>query len=164
MNNSDARETSMRLTIGIQKGKIGFGVLLFIVFIVGCLVGLVTSSYLYYQHVFSKMVDQNAIDLGWQVRTVSQLRLGEIDDVINYLEISIDSNIRSMAQTPHIQIEDYRYKTLRAAKTYREIYPSQSQNASQVNDALRKIPKFEKFDCQGPLYRLVEKAEENNAK
>ena len=78
----------MRLAIGIQKGKIGFGVLLFIVFIVGCLVGLVTSSYLYYQHVFSKMVDQNAIDLGWQVRTVSQLRLGEIDDVINYLEIN----------------------------------------------------------------------------
>lgn len=146
----------------IQKGRFVLTVLLFIVFIVGCLVGLVTSSYLYYRHVFSKMVDQNAIDLDWQVRAVSQLRLGEIDDVINNLEISINSNIRSLAQTPHIQIEDYCYKTLRAAKTYREIYPSRSQNASQVNDALREIPKFEMFDCQGPLYRLVKQAKENS--
>ena len=146
----------------VQKGKFGLVVLLFIVFIVGCLIGIVTSSYLYYQHVFSKIVDQNAIDLGSQVRKVSQLRLGEVDDVINDLEISIDSNIRSAAQTPYIVIEDYRYKTLRAAKTYREIYPSQSQNASQVNDALREIPKFETFDCQGPLYRLVKQAEENS--
>lgn len=146
----------------IQKVRFVLAVLLFIVFIVGCLFGLVTSSYLYYRHVFSKMVEQNAIDLGWQVRTLSQLRLGEIDDVINDLEISIDSNIRSLAQTPHIQIEDYRYKTLRAAKTYREIYPSQSQNVSQVNDALREIPKFEMFDCQGPLYRLVKQAKENS--
>jgi len=160
INNSWVRERGRRLRMSVAKGKLGLVVLLFIVFIVGCLVGLGTSSYLYYRNVFSKRLDRNATDLGGQINTVSRLRLGEIDGVINDLEMSIDGNIRSVALTPHIPRTDYRYKVLRAAKTYREIYPSKSGKASQVNEALREIPKIHSFKCESPLCRLVDRVKD----
>ena len=83
----------------LPKSKLGLAVILFLVFVVGSFVGLMTSSYLYYRHVFSKagLLDRNAVDLGWQINTVSRLRLGEIDAVINDLEMRVDGNIRSGA-------------------------------------------------------------------
>lgn len=108
----------------LPKSKLGFAVLLFLIFVVGYFAGLMTSSYLYYRHVFSKAVNENAVDLGWEITTLSQLRLGEIDVVIDDLEMRIDGNIRSVALTPNIPRTDYRYRILKAAKTYRDIYPS----------------------------------------
>ena len=148
----------------LPKSKLGLAVLLFLVFVVGCFVGLMTSSYLYYRHVFSKAVDENAVDLGWEITTLSRLRLGEIDAVINDLEMMVDGNIRSVALTPHIPRTDYRYKMLKAAKTYRDIYPSRSERAFQVNDALKDIPKIETFECENSLCRLVKHAEEKGVK
>ena len=144
----------------LPKSKLGIAVLLFLVFVVGCFVGLMTSSYLYYRHVFSKAVDENAVDLGWEITTVSRLRLGEIDAVINNLEMRVDGNIRSVALTPNIPRTDYRYEVLKAAKTYRDIYPSRSEIAFQVNDALKDIPKIETFECETSLYRLVKHTKE----
>ena len=140
----------------LPKSKLGLAVILFLVFVVGSFVGLMTSSYLYYRHVFSKnMVDRNAVDLGWEINTVSRLRLGEIDAVINDLEMRVDGNIRSVALTPNIPGTDYRYEVLKAAKTYRDIFPSRSERAFQVNDALKDIPKIETFECESSLCRLV---------
>ena len=139
----------------LPKSKLGLAVILFLVFVVGSFVGLMASSYLYYRHVFSKAVDENAVDLGWEINTVSRLRLGEIDAVINDLEMRVDGNIRSVALTPNIPVTDYRYEVLKAAKTYRDIYPSRSKRAFQVNDALKDIPKIETFECESPLCRLV---------
>jgi hypothetical protein len=144
----------------LPKSKHGPAVLLFLVFVVGCFAGLMTSSYLYYRHVFSKAVDENAVDLKWEITTVSRLRLGEIDSIINDLEIRIDGNIRSVTLTPNIPRTDYRYEVLKAAKTYREIYPSRSEIAFQVNDALKDIPKIETFECETSLYRLVKYTKE----
>ena len=145
----------------LPKSKLGLAVLLFLIFVVGCFVGLMTSSYLYYRHVFSKVVDENAVDLSWEITTVSRLRLGEIDAVINDLEMRVDGNIRSVALTPNIPRTDYRYEVLKAAKTYRDIYPSRSERAFQVNDALKGIPKIETFECETSLYRLVKHTKEN---
>jgi len=145
-------------------GKVGLIGAFLLVFVLGGLIGMFGASYLYYRYVFSKAVDEAAVELGWQIRTLSQLRLGETDSAINDIEMGVDANIRSIALTPHIPITDYRYKVLRAAKTYREIYPSKSEISSQVNDALREIPKIDTFKCEGPLCRLVKQAEENKAK
>ena len=133
--------------------------LVVLVFLVGCFIGLFGASYQYYKHVFSKAVAQNAEDVNWQIRIVSNLRLGEIDDAINFLERKIDSNILAIARTHNITETDYRYGVLREAKTYREIYPSNSAKASQVINALEEFPKLEKFKCENSLCRLVKQAQ-----
>ncbi len=142
--------------VRISVRKTGLVVL---VFIVGCFTGFFGSSYLYHKHVFSKAVAQNAANVNWQIMLVSNLRLGEIDDAINVLEKGIDSNILAIARTHNITETDYRYRVLRTAKTYREIYPSSSGKASQVMNALEEFPKLEQFKCEGSLYRLVKQAQ-----
>ncbi len=129
----------------ILKGKLRLYVLCFIVFIIGCFAGLVTSSYLYYRYVFSKTIDRRAIELGWQIDVVCQLRLGEIDASITQLEYMIDENTVAVALTPNIPKTDIRDHVLRGIKTYREIYPSQTQFASMINDALIDIRRIETF-------------------
>jgi len=139
----------------LSKGKLGLSVSFFLVFTVGCLVGLTASSYLYHRHVFSKMADENAVNLGWRINRLCELRLGEIDAAIKQLERNIDINIITVALTPNIPETDYRHRMLRAAKTYREIYRSKSEMASKVKDALKGIPKIDTFKCNSPLCRLV---------
>ena len=140
------------------RRKIGLSGLLLVVFIIGCVVGVMTSSYLYYRHVFSKVVDENASDLIRQINTLCKLRLGEVESVIDDLETRVDTNVRSVALTSHIPRTDYRHGALRTAKTYREIYPSRSEIASEANDALKGIAKFETFKCESSLSRLVKQA------
>ena len=141
------------------KRKFALSILFLLVFTVGCFVGFATSSYLYYRHVFSKAVDRNAIELASQINRVCQLRLGEVDTAIEHLEMMIDGNIVSVVLTPHIPETDYRHRILRAAKTYREIYPSKSEMASKVAGALKEVPKIDTFKCDSPLSRLVKHAE-----
>ena len=81
------------------KGKVKRTVLLLVVFIVGCLTGLMVSSYLYYRHVFSKAVNQSAIDLSGEIRRLSQLRLGDVDAAIEDSERTMDYAIVSIATT-----------------------------------------------------------------
>ena len=143
----------------LTKGKLWLCVLFFIVFIVGCFVGIGAASYQYYRYVFSKEVDRSAIELASQINIMCQLRLGEVDAAITQLENMIDINVVSVALTPNIPETDYRHRVLRAVKTYREIYPSKSQFASKADDALEDIPKIDTFKCDNPLCRLVEHAE-----
>jgi hypothetical protein len=141
------------------KRKIGLFVLFLLVFFAGYVVGVGTSSYLYYRHVFSKAVDRSAIELASQIQPVCQLRLGEVDAAIETLDRMIDNNIIAVVQTPLIPKTDYRHGVLRVAKTYREIYPSKSGFASKVTDALSDIPKIETFKCENSLARLVKRSE-----
>jgi hypothetical protein len=142
----------------LSKSKLGLSVSFFLVFTIGCLVGLMASSYLYYRHVFSKMANENAVNLGWGINRLCELRLGEVDAAIKHLERNIDNNIVTVALTLNIPETDYRHRMLRAAKTYREIYPSKSEMASKVTDALKGIPKIDTFKCNNPLCRLVKLA------
>ncbi len=128
-----------------------------LVFAIGCVAGLFGASWLYYRYVFGTQVDEVAVDLAVQISTVSRLRLGEVDAVIDDLEARIDMGIVSVGLTPHIPITDYRRRVLRGAKTYREIYPSKSKIASRVAEALEKVAKIEieEFTCESSLCRLV---------
>ncbi len=148
----------------ITRSKIGLTVLIFFVFIIGALSGLMTSSYLYYRHVFSQMADETAGILSERINTLCQLRLGEIDNAIEQLESSVDMSIISITQTPHIRQTDLRFRVLRGAKTYKELYPSKSQVASKVTEALRDIPKIETFKCDSSLCRLVTQTAEEKSK
>lgn len=133
------------------KSKIKFTVLIFSVFIFGAFIGLMMSSYLYYQHVFSQMADETAGVISYRIDTLCQLRLGEIESAIKQLEESVDVSVNSITQTPFISQTNVRYKVLRLVKTYRELYPTESPTGS----ALRDIPKFETFGCESSLSRLV---------
>jgi len=135
------------------KSKLILLGLFLLVFIVGCFVGIGTASYLYYRHVFSKQVDRSAIELGSQINLVCLLRLGELEAAITQLENMIDNNVVSVALTPNIPETDSRDFVLRGVRTYREIYPSQTQFASIVDDALADIPKIDKFESDNSLYR-----------
>ena len=144
----------------VQKPSLRRSAVLLVVFVIGCFVGLMTSSYLYYEHVFSKAADERAIALHQNVIALSHLRLGEIDTLIDVYETRVDSEIRTISQNLRTPPNDSSYKVLKAAKTYRELYPSTSKLASKVKDSLKDIPKLQASKCENSLRRLVEKAGE----
>jgi hypothetical protein len=141
------------------SNKLGLCILFCLVCFTGFFAGLKTTAYLYYKYGFSQILDSSALDLASQIDTVCQLRLGQVGTTIDNLEKRIDWNIVGLAQTPNIQEGDYRYNILRAAKTYREIYPSRSQVADIVDNALSNIEKIYLFESDTPLCRLVKYAE-----
>ena len=132
-----------------------------LVFVAGCVVGLFGASWLYYRYVFGTQVDQAAAYLGMDIHRASQLRLGEVDSALDDLEGRIDRDIISVGLTPHIPITELGHRQLSRAKTYREMYPSKSQLASQVAEALAKVQRIEidEATCDTPFCRLVRDAE-----
>jgi len=141
----------------LRARKVGLITGFLLVFVAGCVVGLFGASWLWYRHVIGRQVDQVAVNLAMDIHRASQLRLGEVDAVLDDLEMSIDSGIVSVGLTPHIPITEVRRRRLRAAKTYREMYHSSSQLASQVAEALAQVERIEidEFKCEKPLCRLV---------
>ena len=140
--------------------KSGLVIGLLLVFVAGCVVGLMGASWLWYRHVYGRQVDEVAVALGMNVARASQLRLGEVDAALDALEMGIDAAVVSVGLNPLIPITELRQRQLRAAKTYREIYPSRSEGASQVTEALAKVERIalDEFKCNSSLYRLVKEA------
>ena len=136
-----------------------------LVFVAGCVVGLFGASWLWYRHVIGTQVDEVAANLAMDIHRASQLRLGEVDAALDDLEISIDSGVVSVGLTPHIPITELRRRQLRKAKTYREMYPSRSQLASQVGETLAKVQRIEidEATCDTPFCRLVIDTESPNS-
>ena len=142
----------------LHKRKIGVAIAFLMVFIVGGLIGIFGASYLYHKHVFSYVEMNTVADLYRQIDMVSYLRLKKTDKVTALLEAEIDSNILAVFSSTYIEA-DCQYKALRFAKTYREIYPSNSRKAFKVINALEKFPKLEKFKCENSLCLLVKQAQ-----
>ena len=87
--------------------RIGLGLSFLLVFLVGCVVGLMGSSYLYYRHVYPNVVDTRTHDLASQLNTLSHLRMGEIEPVVSDLEMLVDGNVVDLARgIPHIPETD----------------------------------------------------------
>ncbi|OGL43195.1 MAG: hypothetical protein A2161_01375 [Candidatus Schekmanbacteria bacterium RBG_13_48_7] len=128
------------------------------VFTAGCLLGMKVTSHIYNKCCFSQILDHDAIALASKIDTVCQLRLGQVGVTIDLLEKGIDWNIVALAQAPNIREGDYRYNILRAAKTYRAIFPSHSLLTDIVDDALSDIKKIESFEYDTPLCCLVRSA------
>ncbi len=135
-----------------------------LVFVAGCVVGLFGASWQWYRVVFGTRVDEAAAYLCMDIHRASQLRLGEADAVLDDLEVNIDNAIVSAGLTPHIPITELGHRQLSKAKTYREMYPSRSQLASQVAEALAKVQRIEidETTCDTPFCRLVRDAESRN--
>lgn len=141
----------------LHKRKIGFAIAFLMVFILGGVIGIFGASYLFNKHFFPYVEMNTVADLYRQINMVSYLRIKETDKVIALLDAKIDRNI--LAVYSHTYIEaDCQYRVLGFAKAYREIYPSNSKEASKVINALKEFPKIEleKVRCKGGLCRLVE--------
>lgn len=139
--------------------------LFLLVFVVGGILGLGTSSYLYYRYVFSNMANETAINVSTQLSHLCLLRIGDVNTAIDLMETAVDSGIVNITQTPNIPQTDYRYRVLRGVKTYRQLYPSRPENP-KLSEAMKNIPKIEEneFKCESPLCRLVKyhSSKENN--
>jgi hypothetical protein len=140
------------------KNKLVIFALFAAVFAIGCFLGMEATSHLYDKYCFSQLLDCNALDLASQINIVCQLHLGQIASTIDHLEKGIDWNIVALARNTNIQKDDYRYRILRAAKTYRGIYHSRSQIADMVDCILNDIEKIYVFEYDSPLCRVVENA------
>ena len=134
----------------LHKRKIGIVIAFLMVFIVGGVIGIFGASYLYQKHFFPYVEMNTVADLYWQIDMVSYLRLKKTDKVIALLDAEIDSKILAVFSPTYIEA-DCQYRVLSFAKTYREIYPSNSKEASKVINALKEIPKIEleKVRCKG---------------
>ncbi len=149
----------------LHKRKIGIVIAFLMVFIVGGVIGIFGASYLYHKHVFSYVEMNTVADLYWHIDMVSYLRLKETDKVIDLLDAAIDRNILAVFSHTYIE-EDCQNRVMGYAKAYREIYPSNSKEASKVINALKEFPKIEleKVRCKGGvLCRLVEQAQSQNS-
>jgi len=142
----------------LHKRKIGITIAFLMVFILGGVIGIFGASYLYDKHFFPYMEMNDVSDLYWQIDMASYLHLKETDKVIALLDAKIDRNI--LAVFSHTYTEaDCQNRVMGYAKAYREIYPSNSKEASKVINALKEFPKIEleKVRCKGGvLLRLVE--------
>ena len=140
------------------KNKLVLFALFSAVFGIGCFLGMKVTSYLYNEYCFSQILDTDAIALASKIDTVCRLRLGQVGATIEFLETEIDWNIVALANSANIQEGDYRHNILRAAKTYRELYHSQSLAADMVNEVLSDIKKMDSFEYESPLCCLVRSA------
>jgi len=143
----------------LMNNKLGLCILFCLVCFAGFLAGLKTTSYFYRKYGFSQILDDNALMLAWQINTVCQLRLGQIEETVDYLEKAIDWNIVSLARSADMKEDDYRYGILSVAKTYRQIYHSHSLITDSVEDVLNDINEVYLVESDSPLGRVVECAE-----
>jgi len=147
----------------LHKRKIGIAIAFLMVFIVGGVIGIFGASYLYQKHFFPYVEMNDVAYLYWHIDMVSYLHLKETDKVIARLDAEIDRNILAVFSHTYIE-EDCQNRVMGYAKAYREIYPSNSKEASKVINALKEFPKIEleKVRCKGGvLCRLVEQAKSN---
>jgi hypothetical protein len=145
----------------LHKRKIGIAIAFLMVFILGGVIGIFGASYLFDKHVFPYVEMNTVAYLYWQIDVVSYLHLKETDKVIDLLDAEIDRNILAVFSHTYIE-EDCQSRVLGFAKAYREMYPSNSKEASKVINALKEFPKIEleKVRCGGGLCRLAEQAQE----
>ena len=141
----------------IQK-KFALVIFFILVLAFGFIAGLKTTAYLYKKHCFSKILNDNAMMLAWQIDTVCKLHLGQVEETIDYLENAIDLNIVSMARSADMNEGDYKYLILSAAKTYRQVYRSHSSINDSVEDVLNDINDVYLVEGDSPLGRVVEYA------
>ena len=148
----------------LHKRKIGIAIAFLMVFIVGGVIGIFGASYLYHKHVFSHVEMNTVANLYRQISLASYLHLKETDKAIALLDAEIDRNILAVFSHTYIE-EDCQNRVMGFAKAYREIYPSNSKEASKVINALKEFLKIqlEKERCTGGLCRLVEQAQSQNS-
>jgi hypothetical protein len=125
-----------------------------LVFIAGCLIGIFAASYQYYKVVFSYYAANTQAELYRQILIVSHLHLKEPNEAIALLDADIDKKIVDISSPVYAYNTEYRDYVLKAAKTYRELYPPYSEIADKVNEILVTIPKLEIFIDEDPLGRL----------
>jgi hypothetical protein len=143
----------------MKKSSIMRIVFFILVFIAGCLIGIFAASYQYYKVVFSYYAANTQAELYRQILIVSHLHLTEPNEAIALLDADIDKKIVDISSPVYAYNTEYRDYVLKAAKTYRELYPPYSVYADKVDEILTPITKLEIFKSDNSLVRLVKQAQ-----
>ncbi|GEM_PF-898088 len=142
----------------LLRQRIGRAGMFLLAFVVGALVGLAASAYLYHKYVFSWTATNQAADIAWQLRTVSHLRLGETEEAVELIEEQIDFHVVALGQERSTAKDGYPYHVLREARTYRDLFPSDSSHSSKAIHILEEYPALGTFECVNSLARLAQRA------
>ena len=122
------------------KRKLGQVVPYVGVFVLGVVVGCGLTFVTKRGRAYGQMVTVAGGDLVQDVELAAQLRLGEPEPVLGFLEQRIDSETLSVALTPGVRKTERVERALRLAKAYRALVPSTSGSAADVAEALKGVP------------------------
>lgn len=137
--------------------------------VIGVGIGVFGASHQYYKYVFSGLRDRQVEELSIDLNLLAHLRLGEFRQAIGLLEQQADRTIVSVGLDRQIPTTDLRRRVLKQARTYREYYPSESQYAPHVAEALDGIPIYKTFTdddgtCNSAFCRIVRREGSKEAK
>ena len=115
---------------------------------------------------WGQVADRDSVDVNNRVTVLSQLRLGRVDDAINFLEIPLDNQVMMIAfgENSSLKLQPAsmtpsRLKALQAAKAYRSVYPSEEETSEPPpSQIFAQVPDITfPAECEGALCTLVKK-------
>ena len=131
---------------------------------VGVFAGRIWGTINDYSALWGQVADRDSVDVSNRVTVLSQLRLGRVDDAINFLEIPLDNQVMMIAfgESSWLKLHPEsmsrsRLHALQAAKAYRSVYPSQNEPSEPPpSEIFAQIPDITfPAECQGALCKLV---------
>ncbi len=143
-----------------------------VVLCVGVLAGRIWGTMQDFSALWSQVADRDSVDVNNRVTVLSQLRLGRVDDAINFLEMPLDNQVMMIAfgesnslQLQPASMSPSRLKALQAAKAYRSVYPSQEETSEPPPATIfAQIPDITfPAECEGALCKLVKDRQSKEA-
>ena len=133
---------------------------------VGVLAGRIWGTMQDLSALWGQVADRDSVDVNNRVTVLSQLRLGRVDDAINFLEIPLDNQVimiafgeNSSLKLQPASMTPSRLRALQAAKAYRSVYPSEEETSEPPpSQIFGQIPDITfPAECEGALCTLVKK-------
>lgn len=141
-----------------------------ILLLIGFVAGVYAGQWNFERVMLDPIRDEKAILASIRVQTLSQLRLGEINEVIEQQEMMLDNEARILRQKSTrvlyddpAEMPEAVYRALRAIKGYRLLYPATGTMRAKVDDYLSIIPAYtdeeiEEKECGAALWRQLKRS------
>lgn len=139
---------------------------------VGVLAGRIWGTMEDSSVLWRQVADRDSVDVSSRVTVLSQLRLGRVDDAINFLEVPLDNQVMMIAfgesswlKLHPTSMKPIRLHALQAAKAYRSVYPSEDETTEPPPATIfAQIPDITfPAECEGALCTLVKKHQTKEA-
>jgi hypothetical protein len=144
-----------------------------VVLAIGVLAGRVWGTWSDYSQLFDQVAQRDSVEVDTRVTALSQIRLGRIDDAIEFLEMPLDNEVLMIAlgesKTLKLNPKNMKpscLKALQMAKAYRSLYPStESSSEPPPEQILAQVPDIRfPAECEGALCTLLKNHADQVAK
>ena len=135
-----------------------------VVLVIGVLVGRMWGTWVDYSQLFNQVALRDSVEVETRVTALSQLRLGRVEDAIEFLEIPLDNQVLMIAfgesKTLNLKPKNMTptcLKALQMAKAYRSLYPSVEPSTDPPPDKIfAQVPDITfPPECEGALCTLL---------